>query len=206
RRHGRASAIASPRSPHLRSRHARGLTPRHAWPSERSYGMFFGLLGPLEVRDGGREIDLRAPKQRALLALLLLRRGAVVTVERLAEQIWAGDPPATATKAVRVYVGELRKSLGADVIATRAGGYVIPKEGTETDIEQSEQLAAEGRQQLEGQDVEGAAASFREALDLWRGPALVDFRYDDFAQQEIVRLEDARLAALEARIDADLAL
>jgi YVTN family beta-propeller protein len=168
--------------------------------------MLFRLLGPLEVRDDGRTIEVRAPKQRALLALLLLRRGEAVSVESLAEQLWAGDPPATGTKAVRVYVGELRKALGADVIATAASGYVIPRERSETDVDRFELLSAEGRQRLEDEDVEGAAASFREALALWRGPALADFRYDEFAQNEISRLEDAKLAALEARIDADLAL
>ena len=168
--------------------------------------MFFGLLGPLEVSEDGREIPLRAPKQRALLALLLLRRAEVVSVETIAEQLWAGDPPATGTKAVRVYVGELRKSLGADLIVTRAGGYAIPRDGIETDIDRFEQLAAEGRQRLDEGDAEGAATAFRGALALWRGPALADFRYDDFAQPEITRFEDARLAALEARVDADLAL
>jgi YVTN family beta-propeller protein len=168
--------------------------------------MLFRLLGPLDVRDGERTIELRAPKQRALLALLLLRRDEVVSVESLAEQLWAGDPPATGTKGVRVYVGELRKALGADVIATAAGGYVIPRERSETDIDRFELLAAQGRQRLEDEDVEGAAASFREALALWRGPALADFRYEEFAQNEISRLEDARMAVLEARIDADLAL
>lgn len=168
--------------------------------------MFFALLGPLEVVEGGRTIPLRAPKQRAVLALLLLRRGELVTVESIAEQLWAGDPPATGIKTVRVYVGELRKSLGADVIVTRAGGYAIPRDGNETDVERFEQLVAEGRQRLEERDVEGAASTLRAALDLWRGPALADFRYDEFARHEITRLEEARLAALEARIDADLAL
>ena len=169
-------------------------------------GVFFGLLGPLEVVEDGRNVPLRAPKQRALLALLLLRRGEVVSVESIAEQLWGGDPPATGTKAVRVYVGELRKSLGADLIITRAGGYAIPRDGIETDVDRFEQLAAEGRRRFDGGDAHGAARTFREALDLWRGPALADFRYDDFAQHEITRLDEARIAALEARIDAELAL
>jgi YVTN family beta-propeller protein len=168
--------------------------------------VFFGLLGPLEVVDGGRNVPLRAPKQRALLALLLLRRGEVVSVESIAEQLWGGDPPATALKAVRVYVGELRKSLGADLVVTRAGGYAIPRDGIETDVDVFERLAAEGRRRLDEDDPHGAARAFREALDLWRGPPLADFRYDDFAQHEITRLEEARLAALEAQIDAELAL
>ena len=168
--------------------------------------VYFALLGPLEVLEDGRNVPLRAPKQRALLTLLLLRRGEVVSVESLAEQLWGGDPPATGIKAVRVYVGELRKSLGTDLIVTRAGGYAIPRDGIETDVDRFEQLAAEGRRQFDGGDVHGAARTFREALELWRGPAFADFRYDDFAQHEITRLDEARIAALESRIDAELAL
>ena len=168
--------------------------------------MFFSLLGPLEVLDEGREIPLRAPKHRALLALLLLRRGEPVPVESIADELWAGEPPATGTKAVRVYVGELRKALGADVIVTQGGGYAVPLHGHETDVERFEELAAEGRQWLDAGDAEGATTMLRAALGLWRGAALADFRYDDFTQHEITRLEEARMAALEARIDADLAL
>jgi YVTN family beta-propeller protein len=168
--------------------------------------MFFSLLGPLQVVDEGRMLRLDAPKQRALLALLLLRHGESVTVESLAEQLWAGEPPATATKAVRVYVGQLRKALGADVIVTRAGGYAIPLDGHETDVGSFERLATEGRRRLDEEDPEGAARLLREALALWRGPALADFRYEEFAQQEAARLEEARITALEARIEADLAL
>ena len=168
--------------------------------------MFFSLLGPLRIVDDGREIALRAPKQRALLALLLLRRGESVSVESLAEQLWAGDPPATATKAVRVYVGELRKALGAEVIVTRAGGYAIPLENHETDVERFERLASDGRRRLDEGDAAAAASLFREALALWRGSPLADFRYDEFAQNEITRLEEGRIAALEARIEAELVL
>jgi DNA-binding SARP family transcriptional activator/ABC-type branched-subunit amino acid transport system substrate-binding protein/DNA-binding beta-propeller fold protein YncE len=168
--------------------------------------MLFSLLGPLKVEDEGREIPLGARKRRALLALLLLHEGRPVAIERLAEQLWAGEPPATAPKAVRVYVGELRKTMGPDVIATVGGAYGIPLDGHETDVGRFEGLVAEGRRQLDEGDPQAAAAMLREALALWRGPALADFRYDEFAQHEITRLEEARMAALEARIDADLAL
>jgi YVTN family beta-propeller protein len=168
--------------------------------------VLFSLLGPTQVVDGDRNIALGAPKQRALLALLLLRRGEAISVESLADELWSGEPPATGTKAVRVYVGELRKALGAEVILTTGGGYAIPLDGHETDVERFEELAEEGRRRLDGGDPEGAATNLREALGVWRGPALADFRYDDFAQHEITRLEEARMATLEARIDADLAL
>ena len=168
--------------------------------------LFFSLLGPLEVEDEDRQIPLGAPKHRALLVLLLLRHGEPVSVESLAEELWAREPPATATKAVRVYVGELRKALGAEVISTVGGGYAIPLDGYETDIGRFESLAREGQRRLREGDAQGAATMLREALGLWRGPALADFRYDDFAQQELTRLNEARAAALEARIGADLAL
>ena len=169
-------------------------------------GVLFSLLGPLQVVDGDRAIALGAPKQRALLALLLLRRGEPISVERLAEALWAGEPPATGTKAVRVYVGELRKALGAEVIVTQGGSYAVPLDGHETDVEHFGELAAAGRRRLEEGDARSAATMLREALALWRGPALADFTYDDFAQTEIACLEEARMAALEGRIDADLAL
>jgi YVTN family beta-propeller protein len=168
--------------------------------------MFFSLLGPLQVVDGDRNIALGAPKQRALFVLLLLRRGEAVSVESIVEELWSGQPPATGTKAVRVYVGELRKALGPEVIVTHGGGYAIPLDEHETDIERFEQLVADGRRRLDDGDAERAATMLREALGLWRGPALSDFRYESFAQHEINRLEEARMAAHEARIDADLAL
>jgi YVTN family beta-propeller protein len=168
--------------------------------------VLFSLLGPLKVDDGGRTIVVEAPKPRALLALLVLRRGESVSVERLAEELWAGEPPATATKAVRVYVAQLRKALGPDVVVTEGGGYAVPLDGHETDVGRFERLIEEGRRRLDEGEAGRAATVLREALTMWRGPALADFRYDDFAQAEVARLEEARLTALETRIEADLAL
>jgi DNA-binding SARP family transcriptional activator/ABC-type branched-subunit amino acid transport system substrate-binding protein/streptogramin lyase len=168
--------------------------------------VLFSLLGPFRVVDGERTIAVDAPKQRALLVLLLLRRGEPVTVESLCEELWAGEPPATATKAVRVYVAQLRKALGADVVVTEGGGYTLPLDRHETDVERFEGLVGEGRRHLDAQDANRAATVLREALSLWRGPALAELRYEEFAQREVARLEEARLAALGARIEADLAL
>ena len=168
--------------------------------------VFFSLLGPLRVVDGEREIAVDAPKQRALLVLLLLRRGESVTVERVGDELWAGEPPATATKAVRVYVAQLRKALGTDTVVTEGGGYALPLDRHETDVGHFEGLVGEGRRLLDAGDASRAAGVLREALALWRGPALAEFRYEEFAQREAARLEEARLGALEARIDADLAL
>jgi DNA-binding SARP family transcriptional activator len=168
--------------------------------------MEFGILGPLEVRDGGRRIAIGARKQRMLLALLLLRRGQPTSVDQLADDLWAGDPPATATKAVQVYVTQLRKVLGDGVVVTTPGGYALPVDGHELDVERFESLVADGRRLLHAGDPRASAEAIRAALALWRGPPLADFPYDGFAQAEIARLEEERLAALEARIDADLAL
>jgi DNA-binding SARP family transcriptional activator len=168
--------------------------------------VLFSLLGPLQIADGDRNITLDAPKQRALLVLLLLPRGEPIAVESLAEELWAGEPPATGTRAVRMYVGELWKALGAEVIVTQGAGHAIPLEGHETDLGRFEELAADGGRWLVGGNAERAATTLREALGLWRGSALADFRYDDFAQNEITRLDEARIAARKVRIDADLAL
>jgi DNA-binding SARP family transcriptional activator len=141
-----------------------------------------------------------------LLALLLLQRGKPIDVERLAAQLWADRPPTTAVKTVQVYVAQLRKALGLDVVGTRGRTYLVDLERHQLDVLEFEQLAADGRQLLAEGDAAGAAEALRAALALWRGSALADFAYDDFAQAETARLEESRLAALEARIEADLRL
>src|SRR5439155_5395591 len=169
--------------------------------------MEFGLLGPFAVLgDDGQHIRIDAPKQRALLALLVLHRGEVVSVDRLAEELWAGDPPATATKTIQVYVAQLRKALGENVLATHGRGYSFASDDHDVDIERFERLSSEGCGRLDDGDAERAAALLREALALWRGPALADFTYDEFAQHEIERLDELRLVATERRIDLELAL
>jgi DNA-binding SARP family transcriptional activator len=174
--------------------------------------MEFRLLGPLEVVDEGREIAVAAGKRRALLALLLVHRNAVVPADRLIEELWAGRPPPTAAKSLQVHVSQLRKELTAagsangGPLLTRAGGYVLEVAPESLDVTRFERAVAEGEQALADGRPRDAAARLREGLALWRGPPLVDFAYEPFAQEEIARLEDARLAALEERIEADLAL
>jgi YVTN family beta-propeller protein len=168
-------------------------------------GARFRLLGPLEVWDGEQEVALGGARQRALLALLLLRRGQVVPAEQLAEELWSGASPAGAAKTLQVYMSRLRRALGEGVVATRGGGYVLELGRDEVDADRFEALVAEGRDRLAAGDADGAARVLREALGLWRGPALADRRYEAFAQSEIARLEEARLAAFEERIEADLA-
>jgi len=173
--------------------------------------MQFRILGPLEVEDGGLLLPLRGRKQRALLALLLLSANEVVPDDRLLEDLWPEEPPKSGRAALRVRVSQLRKTLegggreGRSILLARSPGYVLHAEPGSIDARSFERLFAEGRTAL-GDDPETAAAALRDALALWRGPALADFAYESFAQAEIARLEELRQAAVEARIDADLAL
>jgi DNA-binding SARP family transcriptional activator len=163
------------------------------------------ILGPLEVSDDGRVVELGAGRQRALLALLALHAREIVATERLIEELWGGSPPPTAAKALQNLVSQLRRSLGADSIATRPPGYSLRLDADDLDARRFERLAAEGHRLLE-EDPGRAERTLLEALGLWRGRALADFAYEDFAQSEITRLDELRLGAIEDRIDADLAM
>jgi DNA-binding SARP family transcriptional activator len=168
--------------------------------------MEFRILGPLEAWDEGREVPVGGPKQRALLAVLLLHSGEVVPADRLIDELWGEDSPERGAAALRVNVSRLRKALPSGALTTRSPGYVMRIEPDALDLHRFERLVDEGR----GLRARGLAAEaserLREALSLWRGPALADFAYEDFAQAAIARLEEIRLAAVELRIDADLAL
>ena len=164
--------------------------------------MEFGLLGTLEVRAGDGPLPLGGPKQRALLALLLLHANRVVARERLIDELWGEDPPETAVKAVQVYVSRLRKLLPEGMLVTRPPGYLLEVEPEALDLQRFERLVAEARKA----DPARASTLLREALGLWRGPPLAEFGEEPFARVEAGRLQDLRLAALEERIEADLAL
>ena len=168
--------------------------------------MEFRILGPLEVSDEGGEVSLGGGKPRALLAVLLLHPNEVVSADRLIDELWGEDSPERAAAALRVNVSRLRKALSQDVLATRSPGYVIRVEPEELDLHRFERLVDEGRSLLARGLPADASERLREALSLWRGPALADFAYESFAQTAIARLEEIRLAAVELRIDADLAL
>jgi DNA-binding SARP family transcriptional activator len=163
--------------------------------------VYFRILGPLEVVEGERPLPLGGPRQRALLAILLLRANEVVSTDRLVDQLWGETPPPTAAKAIQVYVSKLRKQLGENRLVTRAPGYVLLADESELDLGRFEQLVSKAGQA----GPEDAAALLREALALWRGTPLADLEYEAFAQAEISRLEELHLAVLEERIDADLA-
>ena len=165
--------------------------------------MEFRILGPLEVVEDGRQLALGGARQRALLALLLTRANEVVPTDRLVDELWGADPPRGAANALQYHISQLRKALApSEVVLTRSPGYVIHVEPDDLDLLRFERLVEEAR----GVSPERAAGLLREALRLWRGPALADLAGESFAQAETLRLEELRLAAVERRIDADLAL
>jgi len=166
----------------------------------------FRILGPLEVVERDVALALGGAKQRAVLAILLLHRGEVLSSERLIDELWGERPPVTAGKTLQGYVSHLRKTIGEELLRTQGRGYQLALAAGEVDVDEFERLSGEGRRALSDGDPAGAAERLRQALGLWRGAALADFAYEPFAQSEIARLEEARLAALEDRLDADLAL
>jgi DNA-binding SARP family transcriptional activator len=154
----------------------------------------FRLLGPLEAVVDGRPVQLAAAKPRALLALLLLNRNRVVSTDRLVDELWADEPPASAVKALQVYVSQLRKELGPERLVTRPPGYLLRVEEGELDLDRFERLTAAARRRLADGDPAGAHDEFREALQLWRGPA----------EAVAERLEESRLAVYEDWMQAAL--
>jgi DNA-binding SARP family transcriptional activator/tetratricopeptide (TPR) repeat protein len=167
----------------------------------------FRVLGPLEVVRSGVCLPFRGSRERALLALLVLNANRTVSAERLAEELWSGSPPEGAIRSLRVYVSRLRQTLGdADqVVVTRPAGYLLQVDPETVDALRFEALVVRGREEVEAGDHGAAAATLREALALWRGPALADVADVPSARSEAARLEEARLASLEDRIEADLA-
>jgi DNA-binding SARP family transcriptional activator/class 3 adenylate cyclase/tetratricopeptide (TPR) repeat protein len=170
--------------------------------------MDFRILGPLEVLDEGREVALGGSKQRALLAVLVLHANETLSTDRLIEELWGEHQPATAAKTVQVHVSRLRKALagGGDLIVTRERGYRLEVDPDWLDAHRFERLLAQARDELGAEHPEDAAASLERALALWRGEPLADLAYEPFAQREVARLADLRVAALELQVDATLAL
>lgn len=154
--------------------------------------MEFLILGPVDVLDGGRAVPLPAGKPLALLRALLLNRNRVVSADDLIDELWGEAPPETAMKALQGHISQLRKALGADRVTTKAPGYLLRVEDGELDLDRFEQLVREGRERLAAGDARAASRELESALALWRGPA--------------PGLDERRLAALEDRIEADLAL
>jgi DNA-binding SARP family transcriptional activator len=173
--------------------------------------MRFGILGPLEVADDeGHEVVVAAPKQGAVLAILLLHANEVVSSDRLVEELWSGEPPARAAKNLQVHVSRLRRVLGGrgsgERLVTVGGGYSLRVAPGELDSGEFESLIEEGSASLDAGRPESAAETLRAALGLWRGGPLSDFQYESFAQSEVARLGELHLTAVEQRIRADLTL
>ena len=164
------------------------------------------MLGPLVAVVDGVPVPLGPPQQRALLALLALHAGEVVSRDRIVDELWGERPPATSAKLVQGYVSGLQKLVGADVLVTRAPGYLLAVEAGALDLAQFERLVGEGRAALGEGDPGRAAVRLREALALWRGPALANLVSAPFVPGEASRLEELRLSAVCDRIEADLAL
>jgi len=168
------------------------------------------LLGPLEVVLDGQALDVGGQKQRALLAILLLHANQLVPRDVLIEQLWEEQPPAGPDHAVGVYIWRLRKTLdpvaGGPCVLTRAGGYLLRAAPEQVDLVRFEHLARDGQRSLAAGQASRAAGQLREALALWRGPPLADFRHETFARVEIARLDKLRAEVVEDRIEADLAL
>jgi DNA-binding SARP family transcriptional activator len=170
--------------------------------------MQFRLLGALEAGSGGTVVDLGPPKQRAVLAILLLHVGEIVSIDRIIDLLWGDEPPRTAAHSVQIYVSDLRKSLeavaGKRLILTRPPGYQLDTPPETVDARHFEALVQRGSAQLNAGDRDAAIATLRTALELWRGPALSDFAYEEFAQPYVRRLHDMHLDAIETLAAAEL--
>jgi len=162
----------------------------------------FLFLGPLEVRASGSRLPLGGPRQRAVLADLLLHAGSVVSMDTLLDDLWDGTPPATAEAVVQNAVSRLRRLLGKQTIETHAPGYVLRVEPGAIDARRFERLVHDARPLPPTE----RSAALRDALALWRGAPFADLGFESFLQAEIARLDELRLTALEERIEAEIEL
>jgi predicted ATPase/DNA-binding SARP family transcriptional activator len=166
----------------------------------------FGILGPLQVHIDGTPVRLAGPRQRTLLALLLMHPNTVLSADRLVTLLW-DDPPASATNALQVHISGLRRALGpSQLLAFRSSGYVLTIDSDQCDAHRFEHLAEQGRRALAAGEAASASRTLRAALQLWRGTVLADFGDVPFLLAERTRLEELRIATLEDRIQADMAL
>jgi DNA-binding SARP family transcriptional activator len=171
----------------------------------------FRVLGPFQVVSGGRALEIGSTKQRALLALLLIHLNRVVSLDVIGDELWEGSPPASLGATVQSLVYRIRKLLGADaeaagvVLRGRGSGYVLEGDELQLDAHRFERLAARGRELATTGASDAAARAFRDAVALWRGPALDGLTELPFARLEATRLEGARLLAVEGLAESELA-
>jgi predicted ATPase/DNA-binding SARP family transcriptional activator len=165
------------------------------------------LLGHLEVEVSGDGVQFEGVKQRRLFALLALRAPEAVSADELVEALWGDEPPAGTGQALQKQISRLRRRLGegGSLVRHRAPGYALDVDPQVVDSRRFEELLRQARVALGRDDPERAAADLQTALALWRGEALADYRFDEFAQREIARLEELRMEAVEERLAAELA-
>lgn len=183
--------------------------------------MDIAVLGPCQVTHGGVPVVPTAVKPRKLLALLALQPNQVVSVAAMVEELWDGAPPRSMLTTLQTYVLQIRNLIAAalavcpredlplgpkSVLTTQAGGYLLDTQGGFDDVAEFERMAASGHRAMATGDCATAAARFRQALGLWRGPALVDVQLGQLLEVEVTRLEEARMTVLGRRIEADLRL
>lgn len=170
----------------------------------------FHILGPLEVVRGEQGLPVGSPKQRALLGILLLHANEPIARERLVEELWGDAAPKTVNAVLNVYLSRLRRLLtdgtSDQLLLTQAAGYVLRVPPESLDARRFEDLLEQGRRELASGEAGRASLALRDALALWRGPALADLAFEPFAQTEIARLEELRLTAIESLIEAKLVL
>ena len=191
-----------------------GVTPRSTESIARNRAMQFRVLGPLELIDVDRLTPLGPTREGALLAILLIHAGEVVSTGRLIEDLWGGQAPAQASTTLASYIRDLRRLLEPDrragsaseVLVTRRPGYLLRVGPDCLDAWQFERLADEGRRALESTQPGMAAEALQTALGLWRGTPFGALSTESFALPEVTRLEEQRLSVLEVRVEADIAL
>ena len=184
-----------------------GRSLRVLLPARGVSSMHFKILGPLEVYDGDRLLELGGARQRALLAMLLIHAGEVVSSDQLLAELWASASDDGSPKTLQVAVSRLRRALGSNsLLVTRPPGYELRLERGQLDLHLFEAHVAEGRTALGGGDPAAAVREFTAALDLWRGAPLADLTYESFAQEAIGRLQELHASVTEDRLAAQLEL
>jgi len=166
----------------------------------------FGILGPIEVVADNGPLQLGGPRRRSTLALLLVNANRVVSIDELADALYAGRPPVTAVTQVHKQIAELRNVLGPEAIHTRGSGYVINVARNQFDLARFEELTAEAVDAMSRADAARSATLLKDALALWRGEALADVRGEQSLLSQARRLEELRLTAQERLAEAELAL
>lgn len=175
------------------------------------------VLGPLEAHEDGKTVLPSASKPRQILALLAINSSRAITVATLMEEIWGDHIPRSAATTLQTYILQLRRKIGAaladdpfrdakDVLVTCHGGYLLDLQPGDVDVDEFSHLTGAGKSAYQAGDHATASTMLGKALDLWRGPALVDVTLGRMLELEVLRLNESRMAALERRIDADLHL